>query len=93
MPGLRSKEFWLLVLHSGFLGIIHVIELFNVLMCNVVFRTVLSVYIASLDGRIVSALVRGQVKEFILGIIWWMTVAIPATYTNSMVSVYRLIFV
>ncbi|ORE09286.1 hypothetical protein BCV72DRAFT_66342 [Rhizopus microsporus var. microsporus] len=30
MPGLRSKEFWLLVLHSGFLGIIHVVEL---LMC------------------------------------------------------------
>ncbi|CAO3696731.1 unnamed protein product [Rhizopus microsporus] len=70
MPGLRSKEFWLLILHSGFL----------------VFRTVLSVYIASLDGRIVSALVRGQVKEFILGIIWWMTVAIPATYTNSMLT-------
>ncbi|KAI7902840.1 ABC transporter transmembrane region 2-domain-containing protein [Cokeromyces recurvatus] len=70
MPGIRSKEFWLLVIHSGFL----------------VFRTVLSVYIASLDGRIVSALVRGQLKEFILGIIWWMTVAIPATYTNSMLS-------
>lgn len=50
------------------------------------FRTVLSVYIASLDGRIVSALVRGQIREFILGIVWWMTVAIPATYTNSMVS-------
>jgi ATP-binding cassette subfamily D (ALD) long-chain fatty acid import protein len=44
------------------------------------------VYIAALDGRIVSALVRGQVKEFVLGIGWWMTVAIPATYTNSMVK-------
>lgn len=52
----------------------------------VVFRTVLSVYVASLDGRIVSALVRGKLKEFMLGIGWWMTVAIPATYTNSMVS-------
>lgn len=52
----------------------------------IVFRTVLSVYIASLDGRIVSALVRGQIREFILGIAWWMTVAIPATYTNSMLS-------
>lgn len=41
MPGVRSKEFWMLVVHSGFL----------------VFRTVLSVYIAALDGRIVSALV------------------------------------
>ncbi|EIE80159.1 hypothetical protein RO3G_04864 [Rhizopus delemar RA 99-880] len=71
MPGLRSKEFWLLVIHSGFL----------------VFRTVLSVYIAALDGKIVSALVRGQIKEFILGIVWWMTVAVPATYTNSMLSI------
>ena len=70
MPGIRSKEFWLLIIHSGFL----------------IFRTVLSVYIASLDGRIVSALVRGQIREFILGIAWWMTVAIPATYTNSMLS-------
>ncbi|KAG0934350.1 hypothetical protein G6F57_009171 [Rhizopus arrhizus] len=70
MPGLRSKEFWLLIVHSGFL----------------VFRTLLSVYIATLDGKIVSALVRGQIKEFILGIVWWMTVAIPATYTNSMLS-------
>ncbi|GAA5796800.1 hypothetical protein HPULCUR_002175 [Helicostylum pulchrum] len=70
MPGIKSKEFWLLIIHSGFL----------------VFRTVLSVYIASLDGRIVSALVRGQMKEFVLGIAWWMTIAIPATYTNSMLS-------
>jgi len=45
----------------------------------------LSVYIASLDGRIVSALVRGQAKEFMVGLLWWMTVAVPATYTNSMV--------
>ncbi|CDH53471.1 abc fatty acid [Lichtheimia corymbifera JMRC:FSU:9682] len=70
MPGVRSKEFWMLVVHSFFL----------------VFRTVLSVYVASLDGRIVSALVRGKLKEFMLGIGWWMTVAIPATYTNSMLS-------
>ncbi|KAF9347817.1 hypothetical protein BGX34_002860 [Mortierella sp. NVP85] len=50
IPGVRSKEFWLLVVHSGFL----------------VFRTMLSVYIAALDGRIVSALVRGQAKDFML---------------------------
>ncbi|CAG8502868.1 1897_t:CDS:10 [Cetraspora pellucida] len=51
-----------------------------------VFRTVLSVYVAALDGRIVSALVRGNVKDFLTGIVWWMTVAIPATYTNSMLT-------
>ncbi|KAI8063565.1 ABC transporter transmembrane region 2-domain-containing protein [Gongronella butleri] len=71
MPGLRSKEFGMLVVHSGFL----------------VFRTILSVYIASLDGRIVSALVQGKVRDFIIGILWWMTVAVPATYTNSMLAI------
>ncbi|OZJ05286.1 hypothetical protein BZG36_01957 [Bifiguratus adelaidae] len=70
IPGVRSKEFWLLCVHS----------------CFLVFRTVLSVYIASLDGRIVSALVRGKGRDFVVGIIWWMTVAIPATYTNSMLT-------
>ncbi|ORZ20358.1 ABC transporter transmembrane region 2-domain-containing protein [Absidia repens] len=70
MPGIRSKEFGMLVVHSGFL----------------VFRTILSVYIASLDGRIVSALVQGKMKDFVLGIVWWLTVAFPATYTNSMLT-------
>ncbi|ORY05614.1 hypothetical protein K493DRAFT_252485 [Basidiobolus meristosporus CBS 931.73] len=70
IPGVRSKEFWMILIHSGFL----------------VFRTLLSVYIAALDGQIVSALVRGKAKEFVKGILWWMTAAIPATYTNSMLS-------
>jgi ATP-binding cassette subfamily D (ALD) long-chain fatty acid import protein len=25
-------------------------------------------------------------KELIRGVVWWMAVAIPATYTNSMIS-------
>ncbi|KAI8867654.1 hypothetical protein GQ42DRAFT_164652 [Ramicandelaber brevisporus] len=70
IPGVRSKEFGLLVVHSLFL----------------VFRTLLSVYIASLDGRIVSALVRARGKEFFKGLVWWMLVAVPATYTNSMLA-------
>ncbi|KAI8996014.1 ABC transporter transmembrane region 2-domain-containing protein [Gaertneriomyces semiglobifer] len=70
IPGVSSKEFWLLNLFSGFL----------------LGRTVLSLYIAELDGRIVSALVRGQGKAFLKYIVYWMTVAIPATYTNSMLT-------
>ncbi|CAG8746012.1 15750_t:CDS:2, partial [Acaulospora morrowiae] len=70
IPGIKSKEFWLLFVHSNFL----------------VFRTILSVYVAALDGRIVSALVRGNAKDFLTGMVWWMTVAIPATYTNSMLT-------
>ncbi|KAJ9070952.1 ATP-binding cassette long-chain fatty acid transporter pxa2 [Entomophthora muscae] len=70
IPGARSKEFGFLILHSFFL----------------VFRTVLSVYVASLDGRIVGALVRGKGWDFIKGIFYWMAVALPATYTNSMLN-------
>jgi len=56
--------------HSGFL----------------VFRTLISLYVADLDGRLVSAMVKGKAREFAIGIVWWMAVAIPATYTNSMLS-------
>ncbi|KND03543.1 uncharacterized protein SPPG_01022 [Spizellomyces punctatus DAOM BR117] len=70
IPGVSSKEFWLLNLFSGFL----------------LGRTVLSLYVAELDGRIVSALVRGHGKQFLLHIVYWMAVAVPATYTNSMLT-------
>ena len=59
-----------LILHSFFL----------------VFRTILSLYVAALDGQIVSALVRGEGRTFIKRILLWMFVAIPATYTNSLLS-------
>jgi ATP-binding cassette subfamily D (ALD) long-chain fatty acid import protein len=69
IPGWKSKEFRLLIRHTLFL----------------VARTLLSLYVADLDGRLVSSLVRGKGKEFLLGLCWWMLVAIPATFTNSMV--------
>ncbi|KAI9839544.1 MAG: hypothetical protein M1819_002170 [Sarea resinae] len=73
IPGWRSKELRLLVSHSVFL----------------VLRTLLSLYVAELDGRLVSNLVRGKGKEFLLGIVWWMVVAVPATFTNSMLSYHQ----
>lgn len=69
VPGWRSKELRLLISHSFFL----------------VIRTLISLYVAELDGKLVSSLVRGKGKEFFLGIVWWMVVAVPATFTNSMV--------
>jgi ATP-binding cassette subfamily D (ALD) long-chain fatty acid import protein len=69
IPGWRSKEFRLIISHSVFL----------------VLRTMISLYVAELDGRLVSSLVRGKGSEFLKGLVWWMTVAIPATFTNSMV--------
>ena len=70
IPGVRSKEARLLVTHTVFL----------------VIRTLISLYVAELDGRLVSALVRGKGKEFLGYVVWWMCVAVPATFTNSMVS-------
>lgn len=70
LPSYRSQEASLLLLHSFFL----------------VARTALSLYIASLDGAIVSALVRAQPRVFFLRILTWIAIAIPATYTNSMLT-------
>lgn len=69
IPGWRSRELRLLIGHSVFL----------------VSRTLLSLYVAELDGRLVSSLVQGRGRDFLLGLVWWMVVAIPATFTNSMV--------
>ncbi|CAI6255164.1 unnamed protein product [Periconia digitata] len=73
IPGWRSKEFRLLIGHSVFL----------------VLRTMISLYVAELDGKLVSSLVRGKGRDFLVGLVWWMTVAIPATFTNSMLSYHQ----
>jgi ATP-binding cassette subfamily D (ALD) long-chain fatty acid import protein len=69
IPGWKSKELRLIISHSVFL----------------ILRTMISLYVAELDGRLVSSLVRGKGKEFLTGLVWWMCVAVPATFTNSMV--------
>lgn len=69
IPGWKSKELRLLISHSVFL----------------VIRTLISLYVAELDGKLVSNLVRGKGRDFLVGIVWWMIVAVPATFTNSMV--------
>ncbi|KAF8602699.1 adrenoleukodystrophy protein [Ceratobasidium sp. AG-I] len=70
IPGWTSKEAMMLAIHSGFL----------------VFRTVLSLYVADLDGRIVASLVRAETVPFLFNLLRWLLVAIPATYTNSMLG-------
>ncbi|KAJ6631173.1 ABC transporter transmembrane region 2-domain-containing protein [Mycena sp. CBHHK59/15] len=68
-PAFRSKETLIVVLHSFFL----------------VLRTVLSIAVARLDGRIVRDLVRADGKGFLKGLGLWFLLAIPSTYTNSMI--------
>ncbi|KAJ3552816.1 hypothetical protein NM688_g3953 [Phlebia brevispora] len=48
--------------------------------------TVISLYVAALDGRIVASLVRAQPLAFLLNILKWLLVAVPATWTNSWLS-------
>ena len=73
IPGWRSKELRLVISHSFFL----------------VLRTLISLYVTDLDGKLVSSLVRGKGSEFLLGVVWWMMVAVPATFTNSMLSYHQ----
>jgi ATP-binding cassette subfamily D (ALD) long-chain fatty acid import protein len=72
IPGWRSKEARLLISHSFFL----------------VVRTLISVKVAAMDGAIVKSLVKGNGREFLVRILWWMVIAVPATFTNSMVCVF-----
>jgi ATP-binding cassette subfamily D (ALD) long-chain fatty acid import protein len=70
IPGWRSTEARMLISHSFFL----------------VLRTLISLRVAEMDGAIVKALVKGNGKEFLTRILWWMLIAVPATFTNSMVG-------
>ncbi|KAF8480250.1 ABC transporter transmembrane region 2-domain-containing protein [Russula ochroleuca] len=68
-PSYRSPEVGIVLVHSTFL----------------VLRTVLSVGIAKLDGKIVKALVSADGRGFLRGLGLWFLLAIPSTYTNSMI--------
>ncbi|KAH9926703.1 ABC transporter transmembrane region 2-domain-containing protein [Fomitopsis serialis] len=68
-PTYHSKEAIILFAHTFFL----------------VFRTVLSVAVARLDGRIVRDLVSADGKGFLKGLGLWFALAVPSTYTNVMI--------
>ncbi|GJE86404.1 ATP-binding cassette sub-family D member 1 [Phanerochaete sordida] len=65
----HSKESLILFTHSFFL----------------VLRTVLSVGVARLDGRLVRDIVSADGRGFLKGLGLWFALAIPSTYTNTMI--------
>lgn len=48
-------------------------------------RTFLSIYVASMEGAIVKFIVRKDVKNFLIMLLKWFGIAIPATFVNSMI--------
>ncbi|KAH9453248.1 hypothetical protein MJO28_013424 [Puccinia striiformis f. sp. tritici] len=69
IPRSTSKEVFMVLVHTFFL----------------LMRTYLSFLVAKLDGIIVRDLVSADAKGFAKGILYWYLLAIPSTYTNSMI--------
>lgn len=51
-----------------------------------VMRTWLSLFVARLDGQIVRDIIAGNVKKFLVDLLIWFLIAMPASYTNSAIK-------
>lgn len=70
VPSWKSWTVGILIMHTIFL----------------VLRTYITVVVARIDGMLVKELVAGQGNKFLKTLGVFMAIALPATFTNSMVS-------
>lgn len=68
-PRVWSKESFLLLCHTA----------------SLVCRTFLSIYVANLDGKIVKSIVEQDFYRFVVMVFRLLSVAIPATFINSLI--------
>lgn len=52
---------------------------------SLIIRTFLSIYVANMEGAIVKFIVRKDAKNFVRMLVRWFSVALPATFINSMI--------
>ncbi|XP_054274090.1 ATP-binding cassette sub-family D member 1 [Macrosteles quadrilineatus] len=67
IPGVYTREVGLLILHT----------------LALVTRTFMSIYVATMEGRMVKFIVKKDVKSFSFMLLKWLGVALPATFLNS----------
>ncbi|KAG0654280.1 ATP-binding cassette long-chain fatty acid transporter pxa1 [Monosporozyma unispora] len=70
MPTIFDKNSFLLTLQIFFL----------------VMRTWLSLFVARLDGQIVRDIIAGDARKFMIDLLIWFLIALPASYTNSAIK-------
>jgi ATP-binding cassette subfamily D (ALD) protein 2 len=69
-PTIFSKQCFYLALHT----------------LTLISRTFLSIYIAQLEGTLVKSIVQKSKHDFLVNILKWLSIAIPATTCNSLIK-------
>lgn len=69
IPRFWSKEVGILFVHTMVL----------------ITRTFMSIYVATMEGRMVKYIVQRDVRNFALMLLKWLGVALPATFLNSLI--------
>jgi ATP-binding cassette subfamily D (ALD) protein 2 len=67
IPGVYTQEIGLLLLHT----------------LALITRTFMSIYVATMEGRMVKFIVKKDVKSFSFMLFKWLGIALPATFLNS----------